>query len=122
MDFPQRILPNAKEANRPQIQDYPDALPVYEFGDAEWILARVDEAPQPLNVGGLGSGYLGMEVATSAVAAGHRATVYLREGEPLRKQLSAPVRQALFEAHKAARSEEHTSELQSRFDLVCGLL
>src|SRR5437868_9898049 len=26
------------------------------------------------------------------------------------------------EAHAEARSEEHTSELQSRFDLVCGLL
>jgi 3-phenylpropionate/trans-cinnamate dioxygenase ferredoxin reductase subunit len=111
IDFTHCILATGMEANRPQIPEYPDALPVYDFGDAEWILARVEEATQPLNVGVLGSGYLGMEVATSAVAAGHRATVYLRGGEPLRKQLSAPVRQALFEAHKAAGVEfvTHTS-------------
>src|SRR5699024_11878257 len=29
---------------------------------------------------------------------------------------------AFFSLHKKARSEEHTSELQSRFDLVCRLL
>src|SRR5699024_1019028 len=111
IDFPHCILATGMEANRPQIPEYPEALPVYDFGDAEWILARVEEATQPLNVGVLGSGYLGMEVATSAVAAGHRATVYLRGGAPLRKQLSAPVRQALFEAHKAAGVEfvTHTS-------------
>ena len=111
IDFTHCILATGMEANRPQIPEYPDALPVYDFGDAEWILARVEEATQPLNVGVLGSGYLGMEVATSAVAAGHRATVYLRGDEPLRKQLSAPVRQALFEAHKAAGVEfvTHTS-------------
>src|SRR5699024_3183987 len=111
IDFTHCILATGMEANRPQIREYPDALPVYDFGDAEWILARVEEATQPLNVGVLGSGYLGMEVATSAVAAGHRATVYLRGGEPLRKQLSAPVRQVLFEAHKAAGVEfvTHTS-------------
>ena len=111
IDFTHCILATGMEANRPQIPEYPEALPVYDFGDAEWILARVEEATQPLNVGVLGSGYLGMEVATSAVAAGHRATVYLRGDEPLRKQLSAPVRQALFEAHKAAGVEfvTHTS-------------
>src|SRR5699024_11939517 len=33
-----------------------------------------------------------------------------------------PVRQAMSDAGLTARSEEHTSELQSRFDLVCRLL
>src|SRR5438067_7333666 len=34
----------------------------------------------------------------------------------------APQRRQLPHAHAQARSEEHTSELQSRFDLVCRLL
>lgn len=111
VDFTHCILATGMEANRPPIPNYPDALPVYDLGDAEWILDRVEEATQPLDVGVLGSGYLGMEVATSAVAAGHRATVYLRGDEPLRRQLSAPVRRALFEKHKAAGVEfvTHTS-------------
>lgn len=105
IDFTHCILATGMEANRPQVPAYPDALPVYDLGDAEWILERVNSATEALNVGVLGSGYLGMEVATSAVAAGHKATVYLRGDEPLRKQLSAPVRQALFEKHKAAGVE-----------------
>ncbi|MGC2940979.1 MULTISPECIES: FAD-dependent oxidoreductase [unclassified Brevibacterium] len=105
IDFTHCILATGMEANRPQIPAYPDALPVYDLADAEWILDRVNNASEALNVGVLGSGYLGMEVATSAVVAGHHATVYLRGGEPLRKQLSAPVRQALFEKHRAAGVE-----------------
>ncbi len=105
IDFTHCILATGMEANRPQVPAYPDALPVYDLADAEWILERVNSATGALNVGVLGSGYLGMEVATSAVAAGHHATVYLRGDEPLRKQLSAPVRQALFDKHKAAGVE-----------------
>lgn len=111
LDFTHAILATGMEANRPEIPQYPDALPVYNLGEAEWIREMVAESSGPLNVGVLGSGYLGMEVATSAVAAGHEATVYLRGDEPLRKQLSAPVRQALFEAHKEAgvKFVAHTS-------------
>ena len=105
VDFTHCILATGMEANRPEVPAYPDALPVYDLADAEWILERVNNATEALNVGVLGSGYLGMEVATSAVAAGHHATVYLRGDEPLRKQLSAPVRQALFDKHKAAGVE-----------------
>lgn len=102
LDFTHCILATGMEANRPTIPGYPDALPVYSLGEAEWIRRFVAEAAEPLDVGVLGSGYLGMEVASSAVAAGHRATVYLRGDEPLRRQLSAPVRQALFERHRTA--------------------
>ncbi|MBM6590588.1 FAD-dependent oxidoreductase [Brevibacterium sp. RIT 803] len=102
LDFTHCILATGMEANRPEIPGYPDALPVYNLAEAEWIREFVAESGAPLNVGVLGSGYLGMEVATSAVAAGHEATVYLRGDEPLRKQLSAPVRKALFEKHKEA--------------------
>lgn len=111
LNFTHCILATGMEANRPEIPGYPDALPVYNLSEAEWIREFVAESGTPLNVGVLGSGYLGMEVATSAVAAGHEATVYMRGGEPLRKQLSAPVRQALFEAHKAAgvKFVAHTS-------------
>ncbi|GAA1534248.1 MULTISPECIES: FAD-dependent oxidoreductase [Brevibacterium] len=111
LDFTHCILATGMEANRPEIPDYPDALPVYNLAEAEWIREFVAESDGPLNVGVLGSGYLGMEVATSAVAAGHEATVYLRGDEPLRKQLSAPVRQALFERHKDAgvKFVAHTS-------------
>ena len=89
LDFTHCILATGMEANRPEIPGYPDALPVYNLTEAEWIRKFVAESDGPLNVGVLGSGYLGMEVATSAVAAGHEATVYLRGDEPLRKQLSA---------------------------------
>ena len=111
LDFTHCILATGMEANRPEIPQYPDALPVYNRGEAEWIREMVAESSGPLNVGVLGSGYLGMEVATSAVAAGHEATVYLRGDEPLRKQLSAPVRQALFAAHRDAgvKFAPHTS-------------
>ncbi|MCF2585841.1 FAD-dependent oxidoreductase [Brevibacterium sp. UCMA 11752] len=102
LDFTHCILATGMEANRPDIPGYPDALPVYNLAEAEWIREFVAESGAPLNVGVLGSGYLGMEVAASAVAAGHEATVYLRGDEPLRKQLSAPVRRALFEKHKEA--------------------
>lgn len=102
LDFTHCILATGMRANRPEILAYPDALPVYDLAEAEWIRDKVAAATRPLNVGVLGSGYLGMEVATSAVAAGHEATVYLRGSEPLRRQLSAPVRQALFETHKQA--------------------
>lgn len=102
LDFTHAILATGMEANRPEIPAYPDALPVYNLGEAEWVRTQVANATRTLDVGVLGSGYLGMEVAASAVAAGHRATVYLRGDEPLRKQLSAPVRQALFDKHRAA--------------------
>lgn len=102
LDFTHCILATGMRANRTEIPAYPDALPVYDLAEAEWIRDKVAAATSPLNVGVLGSGYLGMEVATSAVAAGHEATVYLRGSEPLRRQLSAPVRQALFETHKQA--------------------
>ncbi|WP_193084231.1 FAD-dependent oxidoreductase [Brevibacterium aurantiacum] len=102
LDFTHCILATGMTANHPEIPGYPDALPVYNLSDAQWIREQVALTNQPLNVGVLGSGYLGMEVATSAVAAGHEATVYLRGDEPLRKQLSAPVRRALFDAHKQA--------------------
>lgn len=111
LDFTHCILATGMEANRPEIPGYPDALPVYNLGDAEWIRGMVAQSAELLNIGVLGSGYLGMEVATSAVAAGHEATVYLRGAEPLRKQLSPPVRQALFDAHKQAgvKFVAHTS-------------
>lgn len=102
LDFTHAILATGMEAFRPEIPAYPDALPVYNLGEAEWVRTQVANAARTLDVGVLGSGYLGMEVAASAVAAGHRATVYLRGDEPLRKQLSAPVRQALFAKHRAA--------------------
>src|SRR5438067_10279696 len=44
---------------------------------------------------------------------------------PLRRARLMPSPSALRRSHRAvraARSEEHTSELQSRFDLVCRLL
>ncbi|TSI13960.1 FAD-dependent oxidoreductase [Brevibacterium aurantiacum] len=111
LDFAHCILATGMEAHRPDIPGYPDALPVYNLAEAKWIREFVAESGAPLNVGVLGSGYLGMEVATSAVAAGHEATVYLRGDEPLRKQLSAPVRKALFEKHKEAgvKFVAHTS-------------
>src|SRR5699024_11987835 len=37
-------------------------------------------------------------------------------------RLSGPVEQVIRELVRKRRSEEHTSELQSRFDLVCRLL
>ncbi len=105
VEFTHCILATGMTANAPHVPGYPDALPVYDLDEAEWIRARVEASTEQLDVGVLGSGYLGMEVATSAVAAGHRATVYLRGTEPLRRQLSQPVRDALVAAHRAAGVE-----------------
>src|SRR5699024_12446550 len=46
----------------------------------------------------------------------------LMKGFVKRRPLSEELKQALAKAAAALRSEEHTSELQSRFDLVCRLL
>lgn len=100
--FSHCLLATGMQALAPPVPNYPDALPVYNLGDADWIRSTVDSATEPLDVGVLGSGYLGMEVATSAAAAGHRATVYLRGTEPLRRQLSRPIRDALVAAHRDA--------------------
>src|SRR5207249_11545965 len=43
-------------------------------------------------------------------------------GPDLRGVVLDPTRRGKNLGHAAARSEEHTSELQSRFDLVCRLL
>src|SRR5207249_10938662 len=45
----------------------------------------------------------------------------LPSGETCRRRLEEWSRRGLFQ-NAIARSEEHTSELQSRFDLVCRLL
>ncbi len=70
LDFTHCILATGMEANRPEVPAYPDALPVYNLGEAEWIRNFVAEADEPLDVGVLGSGYLGIEVASAAVAPG----------------------------------------------------
>src|SRR5438105_12696557 len=43
-------------------------------------------------------------------------------GEPLRRRVLRALSRGGPPCHRAARSEEHTSELQSRVDLVCRLL
>src|SRR5699024_11423481 len=45
----------------------------------------------------------------------------LTHAHPLKKAMSTPHGLSRFTVH-SLRSEEHTSELQSRFDLVCRLL
>src|SRR5438067_10771632 len=49
-------------------------------------------------------------------------TTLFRSGATPRHSSRAALRKRIREVRKAARSEEHTSELQSRFDLVCRLL
>ncbi|WP_309131128.1 FAD-dependent oxidoreductase [Brevibacterium sp.] len=120
LEFTHCILATGMEANAPHVPNYPDALPVYNLGEAEWIRARVEASTKQLNVGVLGSGYLGMEVATSAVAAGHRATVYLRGTEPLRRQLSKPVRDALVARHRDA-GVEFVMNLTDPADIPAGV-
>ncbi|HHX47219.1 MAG TPA: FAD-dependent oxidoreductase, partial [Brevibacterium sp.] len=51
IDFTHCILATGMEANRPEVPEYPDALPVYDLADAEWILDRVNSAAEALNVG-----------------------------------------------------------------------
>src|SRR5207249_7411381 len=68
------------------------------------------------------------EAATLAVAAlevdarADQAGELLRDVQPQSRALIAPARFHLLESLEQLRSEEHTSELQSRFDLVCRLL
>src|SRR5207253_10376178 len=46
----------------------------------------------------------------------------LRQDLRVRRQISAPARRAFRAPDRRTRSEEHTSELQSRGQLVCRLL
>src|SRR5438067_7270155 len=58
--------------------------------------------------------------------AGHVVEIGLREAVSIGSEIEGPAAQArarfLRVGARAVRSEEHTSELQSRFDLVCRLL
>src|SRR2546428_3544062 len=71
------------------------------------------------------SGGMGLPMARHVLQAGHTVTVYNRtraRADQL-KHLNAGVADSPAAAALGAeRSEEHTSELQSRSDLVCRLL
>src|SRR5699024_12871622 len=71
------------------------------FYTMPWVLAKV----VPLAAG-----------PAAALARVHRAALAKAQASGA----GSPLQLAAFQA--AARSEEHTSELQSRFDLVCRLL
>src|SRR5207249_10889247 len=48
--------------------------------------------------------------------------IYHQRKRPIRRHQRVHHRLGVLEMHVVVRSEEHTSELQSRFDLVCRLL
>src|SRR5699024_12507283 len=87
----------------------PDALPIW---------GRLP--PLPLLAG---SGLLGLLLAWGSRKAGHTHALELVEQTARRSPLSemSPGAKVLL-CLAGLRSEEHTSELQSRFDLVCRLL
>src|SRR5207249_12062145 len=69
-----------------------------------------------------GQGGRGVDVARAVDGANPEAVCSLREaGENLRRSARREGRavEAALEAARLARSEEHTSELQSRFEIVC---
>src|SRR5699024_12037414 len=68
---------------------------------------------------------LGLALTKQALAAGHHVVATTRkEALPVKdpRLTVARLDPADREGCRHARSEEHTSELQSRFDLVCRLL
>src|SRR5699024_11755769 len=86
-----------------------DALPIYDFAGVAHTLALVwfGTAQLPDVRSGLAD-----QLLVDSVNGDLRLSVDA-EGDPLRR----------FDGERVAvRSEEHTSELQSRFDLVCRLL
>src|SRR5207249_11909447 len=79
---------------------------------------------------GLGSGFpddayraVGAAIAAQADDVWAKADLILKVKEPIESEWPRIRKgQVLFTYFHFARSEEHTSELQSRFDLVCRLL
>src|SRR5207249_9033522 len=68
--------------------------------------------------------FLAVRLTMSRVASRMGAAQAVPQEDPLkteeRRRLSRAAR--IYDAARVVRSEEHTSELQSRFDLVCRLL
>src|SRR5207249_6568140 len=71
----------------------------------------------PISFNGLISG-----LDTSSVITGLLAIQQAQINAVTRKQTNVQAQQTAYKQLEAQRSEEHTSELQSRFDLVCRLL
>src|SRR5699024_12266128 len=86
-----------------------DALPISLSGEGE---------AEPFDVG------LGITPVTGVGPVRGDDPLFFQEpnlGDPYRRELGGQQRERGADAHRR-RSEEHTSELQSRFDLVCRLL
>src|SRR5207249_11093306 len=87
-----------------------DALPILALevtldGGVTWTAARI------------------RDLATGTDAASTAANGTFRPTDPITPATKARARCSAFTSgNKTVRSEEHTSELQSRFDLVCRLL
>src|SRR2546422_1099152 len=72
--------------------------------------------------GFIGLGNMGSAIARNLIKMGHTLAVYNRTRSRAEPFASLGARIAETPGEAAVRSEEHTSELQSRLHLVCRLL
>src|SRR5207249_11708096 len=70
----------------------------------------------------VGAGQILLKVGFTVLVRISRVPADRRVGQLDRREVSGLPRFHVFPVLTAGRSEEHTSELQSRFDLVCRLL
>src|SRR5699024_11367360 len=89
-----------------------------------------NQAVGEVSIGSLCTGYAGLDMGVAAALGGNAHMAWAADNDPHISRLlthrlpDVPNLGDLASVHwsRAERSEEHTSELQSRFDLVCRLL
>src|SRR6267378_5407733 len=87
-----------------------EVLSEYHREVAEWVSANLTERTRVIDVGaGTGTGTLSL-------------ARQLPDAEVIALDVDEEMLKRIQDKARAARSEEHTSELQSRRDLVCRLL
>src|SRR5207249_11999822 len=97
----------------------PDSTPL-SLHDALPILSRRQHGAQPRRARGVVSGTLATALLAALPVAGVSATTVAHADST--ETATSEAEAASAKAAASGRSEEHTSELQSRFDLVCRLL
>src|SRR5699024_12004725 len=95
----------------------PSAVPWFRWSSTNW--KRITRSSLPRNISWLSAGSLALLPAAPHPTAETAYRPATNRSRPAGEQAPPRVSRA---DQASSRSEEHTSELQSRFDLVCRLL
>lgn len=112
-----RILPEAADSGKP----------VFYLRTIEHSLKLREAFAAKPDVGIVGSGWIGLEVAAAARAAGCKVTIYAAEGLPLQHVLGDTIGRAFLDLHESQGVEFHLDHLAKADELaehdiiVCGI-